>query len=96
MNMKNDTPGSLRPSHKEINSMFTSIQAMAKTDNDRYDAGFSYFCISRLNEKLGQSKRFIMCKLLETGLAANTQYSPYLSDLRKEYEKVRLNCADSK
>lgn len=76
--------------------MFTSIQAMAKTDDERYDAGFSYFCISRLNEKLGQSKRFIMCKLLESGLAANAQYAPFLSDLRKEYEKVRACRVDSK
>ena len=62
---------------------------MARSGDERYGADFSYFCISRLNEILGQSKRFIMCKLLESGLLSSELYSPYLSQLKTEYERGR-------
>lgn len=65
--------------------MFTSIQNMARNGDDRYNAEFAYFCICRLNEKFGQSKRFIMCKLLETGLEAHGVYSSSIEEFKREY-----------
>lgn len=74
---------------KEINSMFTSIQDMARKSDHRYDAEYLYYCISRLNEIYGQSKRFVMCKLIEAGLKNHPLYSGNYDELREEYEKKR-------
>lgn len=71
---------------KAINSMITSVQSMSRSGDNRYDAAFIYYCLERLNQIHGQTMRYVMCKLMETGLAAHPVYSADLERLRKEYE----------
>ena len=83
--MKKESESASRQGDREINSMFTSIQNMARNGDNRYNAKFSYDCICWLNEKFGQSKRFIMCNLLEAGLQANGIYSSSIEEFKREY-----------
>lgn len=69
-----------------VNTMFTNIQNLAQKGEGRYDADFLFFCIEKLNAQFGQSKRYIMCKLLESGLAAHPLYSGEVERLRSEFD----------
>jgi hypothetical protein len=67
--------------------MFTSVQSMGRSGDTRYDAAFIYYCLERLNQIHGQTMRYVMCKLMETGLMAHPVYSGDLERLRREYEE---------
>lgn len=83
MSRKKRNPGEV----KAINSMFTSFQSMGRNGDTRYDAAFIYYCLERLNQIHGQTMRYVMCKLMETGLMAHPVYSEDLERLRREYEE---------
>jgi hypothetical protein len=74
---------------KAVNSLATNLKNACKTGAEKwdkfYDAQFIDYCIARLNALTGQSKRFIMCKLLESALRVHDEYSGYYEQLKKEY-----------
>ena len=74
-------------SAKQINSLFTNVQNLGKEEGSRYDAGFLYFCIDQLKKRHGQSKRYIMCKLIECGLESHPLYASEYDSLKRMYEK---------
>ena len=78
-------------SSREINSLVTSIQSMVKNGDDRYDVDYLYFSMRRLSLKFGQSMRFVMCKLLESGLHAHPSYSQCEPELREEFDRLKSN-----
>lgn len=75
-----------RVTEKQVNSMYTSILNMANEKENKYNANFLHYCISRLHEKFGQSRRYIMCRLLEKGLSSDEMYSSVLEDMKREYD----------
>lgn len=73
---------------KIVNAIMTNFNNMVKEGDDRLDIGFLNYCLGRLNKENGQSRRYIMCKLLMKGLEA--EYGERLEIFRRGYT-VELN-----
>lgn len=74
--------------YKNINTMFTSVERMAKSGDDKYDAPFLYFALGRLSRIYGQSMRFIMCSLMKEALGRHPVYGKHVENIRREFEKM--------
>lgn len=73
---------------RQINALLTNIENMARNGDTRYDAPLVNFCLDRLKERHGQSKRYIMCKLIESGLASHPDYAAEFEVLKSQYERL--------
>lgn len=75
---------------QSVNALMTNFMNMVKLDPERNNASFLDYCITRLYEKHGQTKRFIMCRLLMRGLETDPLYSNDIEELRKEFD-MKIN-----
>ena len=73
------------------NGLVTNFKNMVKLEPERNNAGFLDFCITRLYEMHGQSKRFIMCRLMMQGLETDPLYSQEMGRLKDEFESLTNN-----
>lgn len=72
--------------HRNFNRLTNNLAFGAKSG--RFGEGFIVFCIGRLSELDHRSKRFVMCDLILSGMESSDKYSPYLEQLRKEFDEL--------
>lgn len=72
--------------YKRMNSLITNLSNMSVEKNDRYNVNWLYYCVRRLALDNGQSMRYVLCSLLESGLRSCEKYSGQIDGLRKEFD----------
>ena len=72
-----------------LNSIRNNFESMILENNERIDAGFVDYCIKQLNKIYGQTRRYIFCRLLMSGLRFDELYSQHFEKFREEYDLAK-------